>query len=175
MRFKIVPPAPDSLDALAAACEAVPRVPKPEEDCCARVVAAGVTGARDEASEWLTFARALGFVAEGERGYRRVAAFDPDDPADRATLREQFRERVYGVEELLAVLAAADGPVGAGTAFDRFRDRVPAWERRRHDDAETVWRERVERLLGWAALLGLAERVDGEYVTDTGQDTGVPG
>lgn len=168
VRFKIVPPVPDSLDALAAVRGAVPRVPRPEEDCCARVVGAGVTGARDEASEWLTFARALGLVAESDRGYRRAAAFDPDDPGDRATLRERFRERVYAAEELLSVLAAAEEPVAPDAAFDRLRDRVPAWERRHHGDAEAVWRERVERLLGWATLLGLAARVDGGYVAGAG-------
>lgn len=170
VRFKIVPPVPDSLDALAAVRGAVPRVPKPESDCCARVIGAGVTGARDEVSEWLTFARALGLVAESERGYRRADRFDPDDPTDRASLRDRFRERVYAAEELLAVLAAAEGPITADAAFDRLRDRMPAWERRHHGDAEAVWRERVERLLEWAALLGLAERVDGGYVADAGGD-----
>jgi len=170
VRFKIVPPVPDSLDALVAVRGAVPRVPKPESDCCARVVAAGVTGARDEASEWLTFARALGLVAESERGYRRGDAFAPGDPADRAALCDRFRERVYAAEELLAVLAAAEEPIDAATVFDRLRDRMPAWERQRHDDAAAVWRERVERLLGWAALLGLVEHADGGYVTDMWAD-----
>jgi hypothetical protein len=170
MRFKVVPPVPDSLAALATVREAVPVVPKPEDDCCARVVAAGVTGARDEASEWLTFARALGLVAESERGYRRADAFDPGDPADRAAVRDRFRERVYAVEDLLAVLATAEEPVDPATAFDRLRDRVPAWERQRHDDAGAVWRERVARLLGWAALFDLAERVHGGYGTDMSTD-----
>ena len=169
MRFKVVPALPDAareeppvaLDLLARARDAVPLVPRSEDDCCMRVVNAGVVGARDDASEWLTFARALEVAAESDRGYHRVR--DAPDPtaAGRTVLAGRFRERVFGAEELLAALAAADGGLTADAAFDRFRDRVPNWERRRHTDTEAVWRDRVEHLLDWAVVLGLA-RWDGE-------------
>ncbi|WP_276259177.1 hypothetical protein [Haloglomus litoreum] len=170
MRFKVVPRLPDAvreepgvaLDLLARARDAVPLVPKSEDDCCMRVVNAGVVGARDDASEWLTFARALDLVAETDRGYHRVRdAPDPTDADGRAALADRFRERVFGTEELLAALAAADDGLTADAAFERFRDRIPNWERRRHTDPEEVWRDRVERLLDWAVVLGQV-RWDGE-------------
>ena len=170
MRFKIVPALPDAartdpavaLDLLSRARDAVPLVPKSEDDCCMRVVNAGVVGARDAASEWLTFARALGLVAESDRGYHRVRdAPDPTAEAGRAALATRFRERVFGAEELLAALDAADGGLTADAAFDCFRDRIPNWERRRHADPAEVWRARVRNLLDWAVVLGLAAR-DGE-------------
>jgi hypothetical protein len=145
-----------ALALLARARDAVPLVPRSEDDCCMRVVNAGVAGARDDASEWLTFARALGLVAESDRGYHRVRdAPDPTETAGRTVLADRFRERVFGAEELLAALDAAGG-LTADAAFDRFRDRVPNWERRRHTDTEAVWRERVGHLLDWAVVLGLA-------------------
>ncbi|WP_254833037.1 hypothetical protein [Haloglomus salinum] len=170
MRFKVVPALPGevreepdvALDLLSRARDAVPLVPKSEDDCCMRVVNTGVVGGRDLASEWLTFARALELVAESDRGYHRVrAAPDPTDEAGRATLADRFRERVFGAEELLAALADADDGLTADAAFEQFRDRIPNWERRRHTDPEQVWRDRVERLLDWAVVLGVA-RWDGE-------------
>lgn len=170
MRFKIVPALPDAaraepavaLDLLARARDAVPLVPRSEDDCCMRVVNAGVVGARDDASEWLTFARALELVAESDRGYHRVRdAPDPTETAGRAALADRFRERVFGAAELLGALAAAGDGLPVDAAFDRLRDRIPNWERRRHTDTEAVWRERVGHLLDWAVVLGLA-RWDGE-------------
>lgn len=172
MRFKIVPALPDAvredpelaLDLLARAREAVPLVPKSEDDCCMRVVNAGVVGARDAASEWLTLARALELVAESDRGYHRVRdAPDPTDGTGRAALGERFRERVFGAEELLAALDDADAGLTADAAFEQFRDRIPNWERRRHTDTGAVWRDRVERLLDWAVVLGQARWDGGRY------------
>jgi hypothetical protein len=177
MRFKVVPALPDAvhnepeaaadpeaaLDLLARARDAVPLVPKSEDDCCMRVVNAGVVGARDDASEWLTFCRALGLVAESDRGYHRVRdAPDPTTDAGRAALAERFRERVFGAEELLAALDD-EGALDAAAAFDRLRDRIPNWERRHHADAAAVWRDRVRNLLDWAVVLDLATRADGRY------------
>jgi hypothetical protein len=172
MRFKIVPALPDAvraepdvaLDLLARTRDAVPLVPKSEDDCCMRVVNAGVVGGRDVASEWLTFARALELVAESDRGYHRVRdAPDPTDDEGRATLAGRFRERVFGAEHVLAALDDADDGLTADAAFERFRDRIPNWERRRHTDTEAVWRDRVERLLDWAVVLGLARWDGGRY------------
>jgi hypothetical protein len=174
MRFKIVPAVPAAarppeddatvgLTALARAREAVPLVPRSEADCCLRLVDDGVVPARDEASEWLTFARALGLVAESERGYHRVRdAPDPTSDAGRRALADAVRENVFGAAELLAALDAADEDgLTADAAFERFRDRIPNWERRRHTDPEEVWRARVRNLLDWAVVLGLAAH-DGE-------------
>lgn len=170
MRFKIVPEPPDGVretpaDGLAAldtARGAVPLVPKSEADCCMRVVNAGVVGARDAASEWLTFGRALGLVAETDRGYHRVRdAPDPTTTAGRAALAERFREHVFGARESLDALADADEPMPVDAAFAAFRDRIPNWERRRHTDPEEVWRGRVRNLLDWAVVFGLAEWADG--------------
>lgn len=158
MQFKVVPPAPDSLEALETARRAVPLVPRSETDCCTRVMDRAGVPARDEAREWLTFMRALGLVAETERGYHRTR--DPFDP-DR--LAEAFRERVYGADDLLAALDSEE-PVSPDEAFERFADSVPDWERSRHTDWRTVWRERVERTLDWAVLFGLAGSEGEGYV-----------
>lgn len=156
MRFKVVPPVPESLEPLRKARDAVPRVPQPEDDCCMRVVTAGVTGARDEAREWLTFCRALDLVAESDRGYHRSGDIDPD------VLGDRFRERVFGAEEVLTALER-HGMLTVDEVFDSVRTRVPEWERQRHDDFERIWRERVARLLGWAVLFGLVERNGERY------------
>ena len=158
MQYKVVPPAPDSLDGLERARRAVPLVPRSETDCCARVMDRAGVPARDEAREWLTFMRALGLVAEAERGYRRTR-----DPLEADRLAAAFCERLYGAADLLDALDSEE-PVTAAEAFDSFADSVPGWERRRHADWRAVWRERVRRLLDWAVLFGLVEREEGGYV-----------
>ncbi|MFC6940444.1 hypothetical protein ACFQE8_10810 [Salinirubellus sp. GCM10025818] len=158
MQYKVVPPAPDSLDALEAARRAVPLVPRSEDDCCARVMDRVGVPARDEAKEWLTFMRALGLVSEAERGYHRTR-----ESAGRDRLARAFRERVYGAADLLSVLDT-EQTISAGEAFERFADSVPDWERQRHADWQQVWGERVERILDWAVLFGLADREGARYV-----------
>lgn len=155
MKFKVVPPA-RGMDVLATAGEAVPLVPDDEESCCVRVTRDTDIASRDEAAEWLTFCRALGLVAAADDGYHRVR-----DPPDRALLADRFRERVYGADDVLAVLGDAERPLTAGEVYERFD--VPAWERRRHADPDQVWAERVARLLEWATVLGLAEREGDRY------------
>ncbi|MFB6138638.1 MAG: hypothetical protein ABEJ42_09950 [Halobacteriaceae archaeon] len=179
MRFKPVPPAPAALDAVAAARDAVPLVPAPEADCCARVGDA-LDCERDVARQWLTFLRALGLVREAERGFVRT-----DATVERDALAAAFRERVHGASEVLAALdsasatAAADEPEAAGgsgaagttrgAVAERTADVLTRWERDRRPDAMAAWTERVGRLLGWATLLGLAERVEagGETAGET--------
>ncbi len=158
MRFKVVPPA-RSVAFLAEVRAAVPLVPGSVEDCCRRVVDRTEVAARDDAREWLTFLRALGLVAEAADGYRRTTE-DVDDEA----LAAAFRERVFLAEEVLGALDDA-GPRDADAVYDAVRDDLPAWERDRHDDPDAVWRERVGRLLDWAVAFGLAEAVDGGYVS----------
>ncbi|PSQ11865.1 hypothetical protein BRC99_06020, partial [Halobacteriales archaeon QS_7_69_60] len=102
--------------------------------------------------------RALELVEEVDGRYRRL----PHE-ADPGRLRRSFRERVYLADDALAVLAAADGPVGVEAVFERLADRIPRWERLRRVD-DDVWRERLRRTLEWAVVFGLAERADGDYV-----------
>ncbi|RNJ25872.1 hypothetical protein Nmn1133_03665 [Halosegnis longus] len=61
------------------------------------------------------------------------------------------------------MLADADEPLSPKQVFDRLRERVPAWERARTDDWEGTWTRRVERLLEWAVLFGLAKRAGDGY------------
>lgn len=160
MRFKVVPPAPDSLDRLEAVHGAVPIVPDGEESCCRRLMRDADVPSQDGAKEWLTFCRALGLAEEGSRGYARIRDVDTDSDA----LADRFRENVYAVEETLSVLDDADSPLPAAGVFDSQRGRVPAWERARSTDWEERWRERVGRILEWCALFGLAAARDDGYV-----------
>ncbi len=159
MRFKVLPEPADAIEDVAAMQAAVPLVPDGETSCCARLMRRTDVASQDAAKEWLTFLRALELVEESEGEYRRL----PHE-ADPERLRASFRERVYLAEAALSVLAEADDPVGVDAVFDRLSDRVPQWERHRHEDAADVWRERVRRLLEWAVVLGLADRVEDGYV-----------
>lgn len=155
MKFKVLPPA-RGLDTLRSVREALPLVPGDEESCCLRVTRQTTIVSRDEAKEWLTFCRALGLVEETEAGFRRLRE-DPD--SDR--LADRFRAGVYGADEILDTLEAADNPLSAEAVSDRFD--IPAWERHRHADPEAVWQTRIARLLEWAVILNLAERVGVRY------------
>jgi len=157
VRFKRVPDPPASLDALSDYRRAVPLVPGSEDDCCARLQRRTDVATRDAARTWLTFLRALELVAKTDDGYARTRKdANPD------ALAEAFRERVFGAREVLSALD--DGPADADEAFEAVRPAVPQWERHRNPETwETEWRERVERLLAWAELLGLAERTADGY------------
>ncbi|EMA49963.1 MULTISPECIES: hypothetical protein [Halococcus] len=160
MKFKIVP-APRSHEFVAEAQQALPLIPSSENDCCARLVDRTALDARETAREWVTFLRALGLAEETESGYRRLRR-DPD----LADLAAAFRETVFGADAVLDVLDAADEPLGVEEVYERFREEVPNWERYRRADWDDEWRKRVERLLDWAVVFGLAERVDGAYRSD---------
>ena len=160
MQFKLVPEPPESLDFVAEAQRAVPLVPGSEDDCCARLLDRTDLPSRDSARTWLTFLRALGLAEETSSGFARVRR-DPDPEY----LGEQFRENVFGVPALLETLSEAAEPLSADEAFAEFRDEVPTWEHHKNPNSwEEIWGERVEYLLDWAALLGLAEAVDETYV-----------
>lgn len=157
MKFKVLPEPGDDLERVAEMQAAVPLVPDEETSCCARLMRKTGVPAQDQAKEWLTFLRALRLVAEEGGQYRRLpAAADPEE------LREAFLERIYLAEDVLDVLADADEPLAVETVFERVADRLPQWEQLRHTDPETVWRERVRRLLEWAVAFGLATRADGD-------------
>ena len=159
MKFKVLPPPADSLETVGEVQAAVPMVPDGEESCCARLLRRTDVGSRDAAKEWLTFLRALELVEETAGQYRRLPhEADPD------RVRASFRDRVYLAKDVLETVSAADDPLGAGAVFARVSDRVPQWERHRHEDAAGVWRERIRRVLEWAVTLGLLERAEEGYV-----------
>lgn len=149
MRYKTVPE-PRGLETLCTVRRAVPMVPGSEEDCCARIAARTDLPGRDVAREWLTFLEALGLVVESERGYHRTR----EDP-DREVLAGRLLDSVFGAQEVFE--AAADGSIDASTAFAALRGSVPQWERHRNPDWEREWRERAERLVGWAVTFELLE------------------
>lgn len=155
MKFKPVPPAPETFGYVARVQRAVPLVPGTEDDCCGRLVAR-LDIDRDAARTWLTFLRALGLAEETPSGYRRTDA-DPAVPA----CREALLSRVFAADAVSETLDDA-GPLTAAETFERVRERVPAWERHRDAEWTDTWRERVARLLDWLVLLDAAERVDDE-------------
>lgn len=159
MRLKPLPPAPDNLDAVAAAQQAVPLVPGTENDCCARLMRRRGFESRDVARTWLTFLRALELAEETDSGFKRT---DREPTPD--NVRESFRDRVFGAEEALDALRQTVEPLPAETAFERLRGTVPGWERHKQRGWEDVWAERVGDLLDWLVLLDLAERTDEGYV-----------
>ncbi|MFC7136585.1 hypothetical protein ACFQRB_08855 [Halobaculum litoreum] len=163
MKFKLVPEPPARVDFVADAQAAVPLVPGSEDDCCARLMRRVGFRSRGVARTWLTFLRALDLATETPEGFKRLRT----EPTP-AHLREHLLAGVYGATDVAdALLAASDAgtaPVTVAAAFEGFADRVPDWERYRTTDWESVWRERVGRLLGWLVLLDLAEERNGGYV-----------
>jgi hypothetical protein len=159
VKFKLVPSAPDSLDFVRQAQQAVPLVPGSEDDCCARLMNRTGLPARDDARTWLTFLRALELVAETDSGFKRLTR---EPTAEH--LRDAFPRRVFGVEELLATLRAADEPLTTAEAFARLRERVPQWEHYKNPtEWEDIWRERTGDLLDWLVLLDVAEETGAGY------------
>ena len=159
MRFKLLPEPPASLDLIGEAQRAVPLVPGSEDDCCARLMRRVGFPARDVARTWLTFLRAVELARETDSGFVREQA----EPTPEH-IRDAFERRVYGASEVLSSLDDEE-PTSTEGVFADFEERVPAWETHRAaEDWRDVWRERVERILGWAVLLDLAVERDGGYV-----------
>jgi hypothetical protein len=159
VRFKLLPEPPESLDLVGEAQRAVPLVPGSEDDCCARLMRRVGFPARDVSRTWLTFLRALELARETDSGFVREQA----DPTPEH-LRDAFQRRVYGASEVLASLNADESRT-VDEIFTEFKQRVPEWETHRAaEDWRDIWRERVERILGWAVLLDLATERDGGYV-----------
>lgn len=157
MRYKIVP-APADRTLLVDVHEALPLVPGSVEECCTRIRDRTSIPSRDEAREWLTFARALGLATDTDRGYHRVR-----DRPDDAALATAFVENVFPAEEVLAALTDAGEPLEGGAVFEAVHGVVPRWERSRHADWESEWRDRIGLVLGWCVTLGLAERTESGY------------
>jgi hypothetical protein len=165
VRFKLLPEPPASLDRIAEAQAAVPLVPGTEDDCCARLMRRVGFPSRDVARTWLTFLRALELARETDDGFVR----ERTEPTPEH-VRDAFERRVYGASEVVASLDA-DEPKSIDDLFDGFEERVPTWETHRAAaDWRDVWRDRIERLLGWAVLLDLATERDGGYVRACSDD-----
>jgi hypothetical protein len=160
---------------VTAAQRAISLVPIDETEAVASLQRRLELPSRDVARTWLTFLRALGLVervsgGEGTDGRFRRARTDPDPESLRAALVES----VFGAREVLwAIADAEDGsdrrtadaePVPFEAAFDRVAAVVPEWERNKNPRTwEDVWRERVDRLLGWLVLAGAVRAVEGGY------------
>jgi hypothetical protein len=148
------------VERVAAVQSAVPLVPETEDDCCLRLKRRRGYPSRDVSREWLTFLRALGLAEETDSGFRRTRT----DPTVEG-LRAGLLSGVLGAREVATALVECDGndePDGAGAlsfeaAFEAAAEAVPRWERTRTDDWESVWRERVRRLLEWFVLLGMVD------------------
>jgi len=166
MQRKPVPPAPPSLDDAAAVRDAAPLVPKPEDDCCRRLVDRAGVPDRGRASSWLVFLSALGVLAEEDDGYARDGDVGFGDTAE---LAARFRDRVFLAAESVDALDA-DDPRTPAEVFEAVRERVPRWERAKRDDWEAFWTGRVERRLDWAVLLGLAARTSDDADDDDDDD-----
>lgn len=160
MRFKHVPAAPDSVETVFEARRAVPLVPDTQEDCCTRLMERVGFPERDEAAKWLTFMRALGLVAEHERGYARTR-----EDVDAGGLAVAFLDGVYLAPEVRAAVADADEPLSPDAVFDAVSDGVPQYERNKYPRSwREVWGKTVARELDWLVLLGELDRTDdGRY------------
>jgi len=156
MRLKPVPEPPDDLDDLREYQRAVPLVPGSTDDCCVRLRDRRDLPDRQTANDWLAFLRALGLVEETPRGFVRT---DAEPTAER--VREGLRESVLLVPETLSALRAASpaDPLTSDDVFAATRESVPRHDRARDPEWEATWRERADRLLGWLALVDLAEPV----------------
>jgi hypothetical protein len=154
MRYKVVPDS-RGLDTLMAVHQSLPLVPADVENCCVLVVDRTAVLARDDARQWITFLEALELAEETTRGYKRVRT-DPEPER----LGDAFRRRIFAADELLSALEATESLTVPG-AFERLRPIVPQWERDRHQDWETEWRDRTRRLLAWSVVFDLATR-DGD-------------
>lgn len=160
MKFKLVPAAPTDLSVVADAQRAVPLVPASEDDCTARLVRRLDLPSRDVARTWLTFLRALELAEENPSGFRRLRV----DPTEEQ-LRDAFRRRVFGAEDVLTTLETATEPRTVDEVFEAFEERVPVWEHHKNPHKwESIWSERVGDILDWLVLLGLADSVDEGYV-----------
>ena len=152
MRFKWVAEPPATIDAVQDAQRAIPLVPASEADCLRRLVDRTDTiGDRDDASQWLTFLRALALVEQTTRGYRRKRV-----DLTAGELADRLLDGIYGAREIHDVLAAAAEPLAVDD-LDGVVD-LPTWERHHHADPEGVRRQRLRRLIDWFVLCGVVER-----------------
>ncbi len=158
MKFKVLPEPPHDIAAVTSIHRGVPLVPDSEVSCCARLLQRTDIARQDDAKEWLTFLRALELVEKEAGQYQRRQT-----PVDAATLQEPFLDNIYLAAEALAVVEAAETPLPATDVFTRLSDSLPTWDQHRYHDPESVWRDRVRRILEWEVILGLLDRTADGY------------
>lgn len=136
---------------------AVPESPEGVEDCCGHIQARTSIPSREHAREWLVFLEALDCVDNEPAGYSRS-----EKPQDPQSLAEPFETNLFGVREILAILAGESDPLTdravAEGIDESVRTRLDGGAGT-HDSAGDA----VERRLGWAQLFGLVSRHDGHY------------
>ncbi len=158
MRFKWVPEPPETVEALEAIHRAIPLVPASESTCLQRLVDRETAiETRDEATQWLTFLRALDAVDQTPSGYRRLQADLRDNE-----LCGRLIEGIYGARELRDLLASADEPLSVEPIVDRAAE-LPTWDRHHHTDHQRVHRRRHRRLVDWFVLCGMVEKAATGY------------
>ncbi|WP_435551600.1 hypothetical protein [Natrinema sp. CGMCC1.2065] len=183
MRFKPVPEPPADFETLETVYRALPAAVDDVDDCCAHLVEETPLEDREEAATWLTFLRALELAVEESGSFRRRetgSSGDAAEPAvlERGRLGRSFRARVDGADAVCTALEDAvergstspdsqarrdaDEPLTVAEVVERLREDGSSADRRR-SGRPRVDPERTERLLEWAVLLGLAERVDDGY------------
>ncbi|MFB6298673.1 MAG: hypothetical protein ABEH65_00245 [Halobacteriales archaeon] len=159
MRIKLIAEPPPELAAVADVQRAVPLVPGTEDDCCARIMDRVGIPSRDDARTWLSFLRGIGLVEETDGGFVRSRT---DPTAER--IASGLLSGIYGAKEVRDILANAEEPLDATTVVDRFEPHVPEWERARDPNRwHDRWAERIERLLEWFVLVGIAEKTSTGY------------
>ncbi|AGB30780.1 hypothetical protein C488_03560 [Natrinema pellirubrum DSM 15624] len=182
MRFKPVPEPPADVETLETVYRALPTRVDDIDDCCAHLVEETPIEDREKAATWLTFLRALELAVEESGSFRRLETDSSGGAADLAALDRDrlgraFRARVDGADAVCAALEAAvergstspgsqirqdaDEALTVSEVIDTLGDDRAAEGRRSRRNR--VDPERVERLLEWAVLLGLAERADDGY------------
>lgn len=153
MRFKPLPE-PVSVEQFWALQAAVPETPDSESSCCARLVAATEIETESAAADWLVFLRALELVETVDGQYRQRAG-NGDTNTDTESLREAFRSRVFLADEVLTTLENAESPQSPQAVFDNTTTAT------HESESEAI--RRIERLLEWAVVLGVADRRDDGY------------
>ncbi|WP_207891626.1 hypothetical protein [Natrarchaeobius halalkaliphilus] len=166
MQFKPIPEPPSDLETVGDVRAATPLPAESRRndiDCCARLIDETHIRSRDDAGDWLTFLRALELVRSEPHGYVRTS-----EGRSPPTLRERFRERVYGSAAVLDVLEEHGEPLDARAVVERTEDRSSG-DAGARDRNSTNRREfdRTERILEWAVLLGAIERVEGKQTGDS--------
>lgn len=157
VRYTLVPPTAD-LDQLDRVHQAVPANSEESDDCCQRIQTRVGVSSRERAQEWLVFLQAVDCVATDESGYYRV-----DRPLTRVALGRTFRENVYGVSEVLAVLDAEPEPLDANTIATRLDTETRERIGKTTGPGPATTESQLSRLLAWAVEFKLIVRDERGY------------
>lgn len=156
VRYTLVPPA-RGWGFLHHVYETVPASPEVVEDCCGHIYEQTTVASREHAREWLVFLQALGCVESGAKGYFRT-----ENPERPEYLAEPFKNKLFGVTEILEQVSTASEPLTTATVCERLDDPVKERLQSRAGTADLA-RDSVERRLKWADSFGLVFRRDDRY------------